>query len=273
MYPTKKVGKFEKFDDDYENSNEDETNKSDRGSIFDSDVENNGDDDDENNRSQPGFAYNIPQFRPAGLFQNYMQFNPNYNQPLRYICRQCPQQKALNVNNMNAPDFTCTPYQNHLLCQCCLEPFPDRTNEIALQRALSKQSCSMCFKSFCNLYWGCRKNGCLKCLSRFIDLEVDTDCWDGLINENQFESRLFSDWMVRKNKTVKEVFGECVQKLMTGAYKAGNLEQNKVLDHIVCRGCGLSLFRELAYQYRLDLPKEELLGKNFLLFINNRIKF
>jgi E3 ubiquitin-protein ligase CHFR len=168
---------------------------------------------------------------------------------------------------MNAPDFTCTPYQNHLLCQCCLEPFPDRSNEIELQRAmLPKQSCSMCFKSFCNLYWGCRKlnvaaGGCKKCLSRFVDLEVDVECLEGLICENQYESKLFSDWLVRENKTVKEVFTECLQKVMLGEFKSERIERNKVLDHVVCLDCGLGLFRDLAYQYRASVPRDQFIDK------------
>ena len=168
---------------------------------------------------------------------------------------------------MKGPDYTCTPAQNHLLCQCCLEAFPDRNAEIQLNPMLPKQNCSMCFKAFCDLYWGCRKGGCKNCLTKFINLNFDdnlnnNDCLNSIINENHFESQIFTDWMVvklnfkiwsistsfllirlflnkvRKNKTLKQIFNECIQKLMLGAYKAGNLNQNDILDKVVCRKCG-----------------------------------
>jgi E3 ubiquitin-protein ligase CHFR len=144
-----------------------------------------------------------------------------------------------------------------------MEPFPDRSNEIQLQQAnvLPKQSCMMCFKSYCNLYWGCRKNGCRKCLGRFIDLEVDVDVLDGLICENQYESRLFSDWMAREGKTARQLFTDCVQRLIAGEYKMEKVEREKVLDHVVCRACGIGLFRELAYQFRATLPRSVFIDK------------
>lgn len=159
---------------------------------------------------------------------------------------------------MNAPDYTCTPFQNHLLCQCCLEAFPDRNNEIARNALIPKQNCSMCFKSYCNLYWGCRKGDCKKCLVKFSDLMLDDFCSIGLINENQYESEIFSDWMVRSGKTVQNIFEECVVKLKNGIYKIGNLNRDDALNKVVCRKCGISLFKELAYQFRKDMPDEEI---------------
>ena len=197
-------------------------------------------------------------------------------QPFRFVCRQCPQNKWLNnAAGLKGPDYTCHAAQNHLLCQCCLEAFPDRNAEQVLNPLLPKQNCSMCFKAYCDLYWGCRKGGCQNCLSKFINLNIEAannDCLQSLINENQFESQIFSDWMVRQNKTLKDVFNECVQKLMVGAYKTGGLTPNDALDKVVCRKCGISLFQELAYQYRKDIPNEQIFSET-VCFVINRKKF
>ncbi len=106
----------------------------------------------------------------------------------------------MNVG-MKGPDYTCNAAQNHLLCQCCLEAFPDRNNEMQFNPLLPKQNCSMCFKAFCDLYWGCRKGGCKNCLTKFINLNFDdnlnnNECLNSIINDNQFESQIFTDWMV-----------------------------------------------------------------------------
>ena len=177
-----------------------------------------------------------------------------------FACRQCPQNKWLNQRQplIGAPDYTCTPYQNHLLCQCCLEPFPDRNNEIARDPLLPKQNCSMCLKSFCNMYWGCRRAACRRCLTKFADLNVDVDCLPELIGENKFESELFTDWLRRSAKTIDQVFAECKQKLVNKEFELRNVTADEALDKVVCRECGLKLFRELAYQYRRDLPNDDI---------------
>ena len=43
---------------------------------------------------------------------------------------------------------------------------------------------------------------------------------------------------MRHNKTLKQIFNECIQKIMIGAYTAGNVNQNDILDKVVCRKCG-----------------------------------
>ena len=180
-------------------------------------------------------------------------------QPYRFTCRQCPQNKWLNAG-YKAPDFTCNINQNHLLCQCCLEAMPDRTVEIGNNPLLPKQSCKLCFKPYCDLYWGCRKFGCKKCLVKFVNYDPDMQSLDSLILDNLHESRIFSDWMVRKNKTIVQIFNECIQKLLIGTYKTEKVDQNTALECYLCRTCCLTLFKELAYQYRNDISNDELFG-------------
>lgn len=82
-------------------------------------------------------------------------------QPHRFLCRQCPGNNA----GENLDGFVCDVNQNHIMCQCCQEVMPDRNDEIEYN--YFKQNCSMCKKVFCNLYWGCRKVNCKKCLNVF----------------------------------------------------------------------------------------------------------
>lgn len=195
----------------------------------------------------------------------------NFNQAFRFTCRQCPQNKFLN-QQLIAPDYICTPNQNHLLCQCCLEAFPDRNQEIARNSLLPKQNCSMCFKSYCNMYWGCLKGGCMGCLVKFMNLKLNVSCLPTLINENQYESQIFSDWLVRSGKTIQQVFDDCIEKVRNGVYKVGNLNPNDTLDKVVCQKCGISLFRELAYQFRKDLPNNEIISKLIKLYFQKNLR-
>ena len=91
-----------------------------------------------------------------------------------------------------------------------MEAFPDRNQEINRNPLLPKQSCSMCFTSYCNLYWGCNKGGCKKCLIKFKDFEADNECLNLIINDNQYESQLFSDWIVRTYQNFQDIFNEFV---------------------------------------------------------------
>jgi hypothetical protein len=137
---------------------------------------------------------------------------------------------------------------------------PDRTVEIANNPLLPKQSCKLCFKPYCELYWGCRKFGCKKCLVKFVNYDPGVECMDTLILDNLHESRIFSDWMVRKNKTIVDIFNQCIARVIVGKYKTNKVDQHNAQDSYLCRSCCLILFKELAYQYRNDIPNDELFG-------------
>ena len=55
----------------------------------------------------------------------------------RFLCRQCPpgtinQSSSVSVHLFslgNATNYQCRPGQNHILCQCCVQPMPDRQGE------------------------------------------------------------------------------------------------------------------------------------------------
>lgn len=121
----------------------------------------------------------------------------------------------------------------------------------------------MCFTPYCNLYWGCNKDGCKKCLIHFKEFVPDIDCLKLLINENEYESNLFSNWIQQKNKKIEDIFQDCLAKLEIGKYKLSTINTNDPLNKIVCRKCATKLFRELAYQFRTEIPNEQIFGKLF----------
>lgn len=183
------------------------------------------------------------------------------NQPHRFRCRQCPENKWFHQNDKTrAPDYTCTPYQNHILCQCCKEAMPDRSEHIRENPLLPKQTCSMCFKAYCNLYWECSNLACQVCLVKFGDLKPNNDILTSIINNNTYESQLFSDWLTRKQITIQQVLEECIEKVKFGQFKVGLSPADETLNKVVCRHCAYELFRELAYQYREIIPASDFFG-------------
>ena len=183
--------------------------------------------------------------------------------PNRVICRQCPQNKIINpqIKDARYPDYTCTLAQNHLLCQCCLESMPDRGTEIANNPQLPKQICSVCFRAFCNLYWGCKKGDCKKCLAKYQDHLFDATYLNNLINENQHESKILSDYLKSKNKTIDILFNECVRKMRNGVFQSKIINQQFPNEKVVCRSCAFKAFQDFSYVYRSEIPKSELPGK------------
>jgi len=70
---------------------------------------------------------------------------------VRFVCRQCPPGGfgifvCLQLSNIcslagraNASviptDFQCRPGQKHILCQCCVQPMPDRLGELNIHQS------------------------------------------------------------------------------------------------------------------------------------------
>lgn len=153
-----------------------------------------------------------------------------------------------------APQYVCVVNQNHILCQCCLQPMPDR-------RTLpeTRQQCSLCLRSFCHAYWGCKKAECLGCIGRFKDMNLGRKCLMNLILENPYESEILTNYLEEKKMTLNEMRDICMQKLDEGTYKC--IDQRRLAmtsDSTVCYPCALRNFRDLAYSFRSDIKREDL---------------
>jgi E3 ubiquitin-protein ligase CHFR len=84
-----------------------------------------------------------------------------------FTCRQCPGFIGVHHHSSHPPPppFTCSLSTNHVLCMCCLQPMPDRRLETDV--TIPPQTCELCGKAFCHMYWGCSKPGCSGCLGIF----------------------------------------------------------------------------------------------------------
>ncbi|XP_062619679.1 E3 ubiquitin-protein ligase CHFR-like [Saccostrea cucullata] len=150
--------------------------------------------------------------------------------------------------------YVCVPNQNHILCQCCLQPMPDRRII-----ADTRQQCSFCLRSFCHAYWGCRKAECMGCIGRFKDIIFGRKCLQNLILENPFESDILKNYLEEKKITLNEMKDVCMEKLDTGYYKCADQGRLMVTSNTTtCYACALRNFKDLAYCYRADIKKEDL---------------
>lgn len=153
-----------------------------------------------------------------------------------------------------APQYVCVVNQNHILCQCCLQPMPDR-------RTLpeTRQQCCLCLRSFCHAYWGCKKAECLGCIGRFKDMNLGRKCLVNLILENPYESEILQNYLEEKKMALNEMRDICMQKLDEGTYKCiDQMRLNLTSERTVCYPCALRNFKDLAYTFRSDIKKEDL---------------
>lgn len=170
-----------------------------------------------------------------------------------------PSTSAGSTSNVpTPPPFKCSPNQIHLLCQCCFGHMPDRRTDSNTNPTIPKQQCTMCMRFFCHLYWGCRKAGCHGCLARFRDLTFDKTILDNLILENAYESDIFKNYMETKDLTLKDLQVICCGSLESGEYTCMDHARGLTPNTVVCYGCGLRNFRDLAYQYRSKIPPGDL---------------
>lgn len=94
----------------------------------------------------------------------------------------------------NADGFQCAANQNHILCQCCIQPMPDRRDEANIHQHCSSLILviirndfhpsplgEICHQFFCHIYFQpCQRMGCLGCLNR---LRGTNDLFMGNANE------------------------------------------------------------------------------------------
>ncbi|XP_005106562.1 E3 ubiquitin-protein ligase CHFR [Aplysia californica] len=162
----------------------------------------------------------------------------------------------------DAPAFTCALNQNHVLCLCCMLPMPDRRAEYLRGADLPPQQCTICYRSFCHAYWGCRKADCNGCIAKLKDMNFGKKCLTSLVLDNHFESAILKDYLEAKAFSVRDVLADCLAKMVTGEYTCINqMRLTNGINTPVCYACGLMIFKDLAYSYRKDIPREQLPGR------------
>jgi len=211
-------------DDEYEGSDDDE------------DMEDDDDDDDDDNNNNFYFA---PVIHPPPVAN------------VRFVCRQCPQAGRL------AAGFQCPANQNHILCQCCIQPMPDRRDEPDIH-----QHCTICRQFFCNIYFQqCQRVGCLGCLNRLRDFNFAPRDLTNLVNDNPVESQIVQDYLTTNHKTMKDLLIECCDRLDRNELTCHGIVRNDTIpsSKVVCYKCGLKMFKDLAYQFRIHMKQDDIL--------------
>ncbi|XP_070573140.1 E3 ubiquitin-protein ligase CHFR-like isoform X2 [Ptychodera flava] len=165
------------------------------------------------------------------------------------------------VTMPDPPEYTCIQGQVHLMCLCCKQAMPDRRAGAVVNPDIPVQQCDICYRGYCHMYWGCKRVDCYGCLNYFRDMNFGRKSLISVVNDNPYESEIFRNYMEDNNLTVKDVLRECLVRLDRGEYvttDAHNFRGQKGSDVRICYPCGLRNFKELAYQFRRDIPRSEL---------------
>uniref|UniRef100_A0A4W3IND1 E3 ubiquitin-protein ligase CHFR n=1 Tax=Callorhinchus milii TaxID=7868 RepID=A0A4W3IND1_CALMI len=155
-------------------------------------------------------------------------------------------------------EYTCPARGAHMICTCCFQPMPDRRAEREQNPTVTHQQCTICLRTFCHMYWGCSRVGCSGCLAQFCDINFGEKCLDGILNNNSCESDILKNYLTSRGLSWKEMLQESLLALQRGAFVLSDYRVST--NTVLCYWCGLHSFRELAYQYRQNIPVAELPG-------------
>ncbi|XP_033748053.1 E3 ubiquitin-protein ligase CHFR-like isoform X2 [Pecten maximus] len=159
-----------------------------------------------------------------------------------------------------APHYRCAMTQTHMMCQCCLQPMPDRRAEYNTDPlSVPPQQCRLCYRSYCHAYWGCKKVDCNGCIGIFKDIRFGKKCLPSLILENQHESEVFKNYLEKNNLSVKYVLEQCLAKLDKGEFTFRDAAPVQIDGNTaLCYACALRKFKDLAYLFRFSIKKTDL---------------
>ncbi|CAF2951042.1 unnamed protein product [Rotaria sp. Silwood2] len=178
---------------------------------------------------------------------------------VRLICRQCPTREFGRTTNMNivSTGFQCCPNQNHILCQCCIQPMPDRQDEPNIH-----QSCEICHQYFCNIYFQqCQRQDCLGCLNQLRNFNFAPRHLSNFVNDNPIESQIVQNYVTSHGATMRELLVECCQRLDRRQFTCTGIDRNVAVPskRILCYKCALNIFKELVYQFRVSMKQNDIL--------------
>ncbi|UJR31767.1 hypothetical protein I4U23_019245 [Adineta vaga] len=175
----------------------------------------------------------------------------------RFVCRQCPPTGFARRSDASIipTGYQCRPGQKHIICQCCVQPMPDRLAELNIH-----QSCEICHQHFCNIYFQqCQRQGCLGCLNHLRNFNFGARHLTNLVNDSPTETQIVQNYLTTHRVSMRELLLECCQRLDRKEFFCTDIDRNLVAPStkVVCYKCGLRIFKELAYQFRIAMkPKD-----------------
>ncbi|XP_074636657.1 E3 ubiquitin-protein ligase CHFR-like [Acropora palmata] len=197
---------------------------------------------------------------PSRSVPTVCRFCPGYIQP-SFSTTSCAASTSAEgtSSDRTTPWYTCPPDQEHVLCQCCFQPMPKNWSGVIPAQSIPPQKCAICSKYFCHILWGCKKAGCLGCLNKFTEFPVREGNLAVLINKNLYESKILKDYLTQQNLSKEDFLHRCLQKLDSKEYTTTDGGSHELTSStVLCYKCGWRNFQELAYQFRRDIPRDQL---------------
>ncbi|KAM4051425.1 E3 ubiquitin-protein ligase CHFR isoform 2-T3 [Anomaloglossus baeobatrachus] len=158
------------------------------------------------------------------------------------VCRQCPGYGRHNLQPHPYP----LPIETE-----AMRILPDAPSTSA-----NFPAGTVCLQSFCHMYWGCSRMGCLGCLAPFCELNLGEKCLDSVLNNNNYESDILKNYLASRGLTWKDLLHESLAAVQRGVFMLPDYRING--NTVLCYFCGLRNFRDLTYQYRQNIPPSEL---------------
>lgn len=91
--------------------------------------------------------------------------------------------------------------------------------------------------------------------SALLDLNFHSTCLNGILG-NAYESTILKDHFERKGLTIRDFLQVCCVKLEAGEYTCS--DYRLTASTITCHSCALKALKDLACQYRGDIPSSDL---------------
>ncbi|KAH0625543.1 hypothetical protein JD844_015097 [Phrynosoma platyrhinos] len=195
-------------------------------------------------------------------------------------------------------EYVCPSQGSHVICTCCFQPMPDRRAEREQNPHIAPQQCELAAISW-NLDFShiscytfikakCPKpmgqalsvsNPTVTCTGAALgwhvlaawhhsvvgwkksfmsQINLGDKCLDGVLNGNNYESDILKDYLASRGLTWKNILNESLLALRRGIFILPDYRITG--ETVLCYCCGLRSFRELAYQYRQNIPVTELPG-------------
>ena len=178
-------------------------------------------------------------------------------------CRQCPGFLGLPPITTTIAVVTPSPYvcpfasPAHLICTCCCQPMPDRST--CTDTTVPPQHCDVCKNAYCHMYWGCWGMSCKGCLNEFKNFAFEPAVMATIVINSSTESNVLNIYLAKKKIGVREMLAQCLEKLDKGEYKCTDSRSTLISGKTrICYACALKNFKDLAFLYRKDIPKEDM---------------
>ncbi|ELU13559.1 hypothetical protein CAPTEDRAFT_218257 [Capitella teleta] len=83
-------------------------------------------------------------------------------------------------------------------------------------------------------------------------------CFPTLVLDNTHESAILQNYTASENMTLDDLRDTCVRKLESKEFTCSDAMRGLQANTVVCYACGLRNFKDLVYEFRKEIPKEEL---------------